>query len=59
MGQLWAESSVGDSGASGGKSVGVEPFGWLDSGSDGAGTGSGAGAGAGVGASTAGSLVVS
>ena len=34
-------SLVGDSGASGGKSVGVEPFGWLDSGSTGAGTGSG------------------
>ena len=46
MGQVWAESFIGDSGASGGKTAGVEPFGWLDSGSTGAVDGSGAGAGA-------------
>jgi len=48
---------MGDSGASGGKSVGVEPFGWPESGSTGAVDGSGAGAGAGV--SATGSLCVS
>jgi hypothetical protein len=47
---------VGDSGAVEGKSVGVEPFGWLDSGSTGVGAGSGACAGADV--SATGSLGV-
>jgi hypothetical protein len=47
---------IGDSGASGGKSACVEPFGWLDSGSTGAGAGSGEFDGGGVGASAVGSL---
>jgi len=41
VGQEWSGALIGDSGASGGKPVDVEPFGWLDSGSIGVGAGSG------------------
>ena len=53
MGQLWLEAFIGDSGDSGGKSLGLEPSDWPDSGSFGAVSGSEAGAGANV--STSGS----
>jgi hypothetical protein len=54
VGHYWLESLIGDSGASGGKSMGIEPFSWLDSGS----IGVVAGSEVCVGVSTTGSLDV-